>query len=188
MSTPEPTPDEQPAPPGPGGTGPAPDPAEQRDEAPLPQWARDQIAKARKDAAGYREKLRAAEPLAKRAQDADEASKTETQRLTEQAQANLARAEKAERELLRTSVAARKGLTPDQARRLVGATEEELDADADELLAAFAGANGTATTPPPAATLPRRRPTERLRGGDDPDEPAEETDPRKLAAQIPRGF
>lgn len=64
-----------------------------------------------------------------------EASKTEVQKATE-------RAEKAEADLaaiqsssLRSEVALAKGLTPTQAKRLVGSTREELEADADELLA-----------------------------------------------------
>lgn len=63
-----------------------------------------------------------------------EASKTEIQKATE-------RAEKAEKALadaelssLRSKVALSKGLTPTQAKRLVGTTREELEADADELL------------------------------------------------------
>ena len=39
--------------------------------------------------------------------------------------------------MLRLEIAAEKGLTPAQARRLVGNTREELEADADELLEAF---------------------------------------------------
>ena len=38
---------------------------------------------------------------------------------------------------LRRDVAARKGLTPAQAKRLVGDTEEELLQDADEIVALF---------------------------------------------------
>lgn len=75
--------------------------------------------------------------IAKKAAEFDktqEASKTEIQKATE-------RAEKAEKALadatsssLRSEVALSKGLTPTQAKRLVGNTREELEADADELL------------------------------------------------------
>lgn len=47
------------------------------------------------------------------------------------------RATKAEGELLRLRVAMRKGLTETQAKRLIGNTEEELEDDADDLLATF---------------------------------------------------
>ncbi len=65
---------------------------------------------------------------------AQEASKTEVQKAAD-------RAEKAEQELAtvrseadRNAVALAKGLTPTQAKRLVGSTREELEVDADELL------------------------------------------------------
>lgn len=64
-----------------------------------------------------------------------EENKTETEKA-------LARAEAAEKELTtsrldaaRASIALEKKLTPSQAKRLVGTTREELEADADELLA-----------------------------------------------------
>lgn len=76
---------------------------------------------------------RAAE-LEARLKEFEDRDKTEAQKLAE-------RAEKAERDLaaiqqnaLRAEVALEKGLTPSQAKRLIGATREELEADADELL------------------------------------------------------
>jgi len=93
------------------------------------------------------------------------------------------RAVEAEGKALRAEVAAAKGLTPAQAKRLQGATREELEADADELLTAFAGSGkGKDDT----SDL-RRRPTERLRAGAVPGAEPEETDPTKLAAKVPRG-
>ena len=71
---------------------------------------------------------------AKRLADIEEASKTEAQKSADR----LAAAEKAAAEatssLARLEVALAKGLTPSQAKRLVGSTREELEADADELL------------------------------------------------------
>lgn len=66
------------------------------------------------------------------------------------------RAAKAEKETLRLRVAMRMGLSDVQARRLVGETEEELEADAKDLLATFKPVkddeedeegNGTTRTP-----------------------------------------
>jgi hypothetical protein len=64
----------------------------------------------------------------------------------------------AEQRALRAEVANAKGLTPTQAKRLVGETREELEADADELLADIGAAkkNGNhvpreGTSPPPAS-------------------------------------
>ena len=54
----------------------------------------------------------------------------------------------------------RKGLTEVQAKRLVGATEEELEADADELLESFGGAKET-----DSKTGKPTRPREALRSG-----------------------
>lgn len=74
-------------------------------------------------------------PAAQKLQEIEEASKSEL----EKSQARLAELERvaAEREsaALRAEVALAKGLTPTQAKRLVGSTREELETDADELLA-----------------------------------------------------
>src|SRR5436190_21097979 len=90
--------------------------------------ARSEAEKALKDA---NDRLKALE-------DKD---KSETQRATDEKAAAEKRAEKAEAELLRITVGATKGLTPAQARRLVGTTKEELEADADDLLKSFKPTN-----------------------------------------------
>ncbi|WP_171110625.1 MULTISPECIES: DUF4355 domain-containing protein [unclassified Streptomyces] len=84
---------------------------------------------------------------AQRLAEIENAQKTEQQRLTERAeqetQARAAaeqRAQELEVQLLRHKVAGTKGLTPAQAARLQGTSEEEIAADADALLAAFAPA------------------------------------------------
>jgi predicted RNase H-like nuclease (RuvC/YqgF family) len=46
-------------------------------------------------------------------------------------------------EVLRLRVALKKGLSETQAKRLVGKTEEELEADADDLLASFGGSGSS---------------------------------------------
>jgi hypothetical protein len=138
------------------------------------------LTKKNSENANLRKRLQELEPLAKKAKDLEDAGKSEAERLTERATTAEERATTAEQKLLRLEVAIDKGLTPAQARRLVGATKEELEEDADDLLASFA-AKDTKTT-----SKVERRPKERLRGGGDPDEPVEETDPGKLAAGIPR--
>jgi hypothetical protein len=62
----------------------------------------------------------------------------------------------------RAEVANEKGLTPQQAARLVGATRDELVADADALVALFPTAPGTPGTPRPD-------PSQGSRGGAGPD-------------------
>lgn len=143
--------------------------------------ARSEAEKALKDAT---DRLKALE-------DKD---KSETQKAADERVAAEKRAEKAEAELLRITVGSTKGLTPAQARRLVGTTKEELEADADDLLKSFkpnddAGDGGDkggdkGDKKDPAGT--GSRPTERLAGGSDPTGDVEESDPRKLAEQIPR--
>jgi chromosome segregation ATPase len=98
---------------------------------------RKQLEKARRESAGYRTKVRELEPLASKAKELEDAGRSEMEKLT-------ARAEKAEQEraqveakALRLEVAFEKGLTPAQAKRLVGSSREELEADADEILRDF---------------------------------------------------
>jgi len=91
--------------------------------------------KARRDAeARLKARIKELEPLANKAKELEDSTKTEAQRLSDERDAHRARAERAEQDLLRLKVALRKGLTETQAKRLVGASEEELEADADELL------------------------------------------------------
>lgn len=88
-----------------------------------------------------RREKRAAE---KRAADAEarlkeieDREKTESTRAGERAEAAEKRAADAEARALRLEIASEKGLTPAQAKRLVGETREELEADATELLDTF---------------------------------------------------
>lgn len=65
------------------------------------------------------------------------------------------------------------------AKRVRGENDEELLEDAQELFELLAGPKAGSKTP--------QRPKERLKGGTaEPDEEPEETDPRKLAALLPR--
>lgn len=99
---------------------------------------------------------------------------------------------------VRMEVAAAKGLTAAQAKRLVGTTSEELEADADELLSTFKPATegdpgegddgddskgGDGDKPAP----PTGRPTPDLKGGGDPTtQDSGAVDLRKVVADIPR--
>lgn len=120
----------------------------------------------------------------KRLQELEDRDKSELERANETARTATERAQAAELRALRAEVAARKGLTAAQAKRLQGMTEEELEEDADELLAAF---KPPEPEPPPNGDGRRQgTPVVRLRSGAVPDASATETDPAKLAAQIPR--
>ncbi len=67
----------------------------------------------------------------------EDRDKTESTRAIERAEAAEKRADAAEARELRLEIASEKGLTPAQAKRLVGETREELEADAAELLETF---------------------------------------------------
>ena len=119
----------------------------------------------------------------------DSAAKSEVEKATERAAAAEAKLAKAEADATRLAVAMSKGLTESQAKRLVGSTREDLEADADELLATFRPADTatSATTSTDTATPHvslTRKPTE-LSGGLDPDQPAEPS-VAQLLEDIPR--
>jgi hypothetical protein len=150
---------------------------------------RSKVAEVRGEYADY-DKLKAA------AAEGDK-SKTQLEKVSEQLAALTARAEKAEAAQLRASVIADKKIPASLAKRLQGSTEEELRADADELLADWKAAGGKSdddaggegeADAPEARPVSRGRPREDLRSGAPVTarEP-EETNPLKLAALIPRG-
>lgn len=101
--------------------------------------ALDKERAARKEAEKELAKYRKAE------QERVDADKTEAEKRT----AAEARAEAAEQRALRVEVAHAKGLTPNQAKRLVGSTRDELEKDADEILADFPTGPKTPPTPKP---------------------------------------
>ena len=80
----------------------------------------------------------------KRLNEIDDAGKSEQQKMADAVAAANARAERAELAILRAQVATRKKLPADLAERLVGTTEDELEADADRLVAQI-----TSVTPRP---------------------------------------
>lgn len=98
--------------------------------------------------------LRELRPLAAKAAELEERDKTEMQRANERAEAAEKRAAALETEALRTRIGRDAGLPPEFASRLQGVTEEELAADAAELVKHLAPAGqGTPLTTKPLATL-----------------------------------
>lgn len=162
-------------------TDPNPAPPEgDEDEVLDVERAKAKIRKANSENQGLRARMKELEEKANKFDELENANKSEQQRATEAREAAEKRAIAAEQRALRLEIAAEKGLSPAQAKRLVGSSREELEADADELLETFG------TAPTPADSIPRR-PNERLRpGGAGTPAPPEETDPRKLAAKVPR--
>ena len=78
-----------------------------------------------------------AETLRLRLKEFEDRDKTAEQKLQEERDSLKAENEAFRLETLRREVADEKGLTPAQARRLVGTTREELEADADDVLETF---------------------------------------------------
>ena len=87
-------------------------------------------AHARKHEAQAKANAEAAKKLA----ELEEADKTELQKLTDRLTAAQAEIQTLQGELVRERVARRHNLTDEQAKRLIGETEEELEADAAELV------------------------------------------------------
>lgn len=173
----------------PAPEAPPPDPGPATDPWADPASARAEIEKLRKESAGYRTKLREAEPLAKRAKELEEASKSELEKLNDRNVLAEQRAVAAELKSLRLEVAHAKGLTPAQAKRLdpTLTTREDLESDADELLAAIGPAKPPPGDPKPD---PSGRPKESMGSvplpGGDKIRVDESDDPRELAKRIKR--
>lgn len=118
------------------------------------------IGKANQEARSLRERLKELEPLAAKAKELEESQKTEQQKLAEQLEAAKAEGATSTSQLLRLDVALDKapaGTDPAEirklAKRLTGSSREELESDAEELFAMFAGRKGGSG----------QRPTEDLR-------------------------
>lgn len=151
-------------------------------EAPKQEASDNEVEKwkalARKHEARAKENAKAAERLA----EMEDASKSEGERLAERIAAAEKRASDAESKALRYEVAAAKGVPAKLLKFLSGATEEDLNASADELLAAVTPDTGASNETP----APPARPQERLVPGAANDAEPEEMDPAKLAESIPR--
>lgn len=114
-------------------------------QAELDKIVQDRLARVHKQYADYDDvKAKAAE-----FDKAQEANKTEIEKANERASKAEAEAAQIRLEADRSAVALAKGLTPNQAKRLVGTTKEELEADADELVADLAKADKPKAPPKP---------------------------------------
>lgn len=118
------------------------------------------IRELRKENAGWRTKMREAEPILKAHTAAEEAAKTEVQKATERATA----AETDRAHLIREVVAIKYGVPEEDYDFLGSGTREEMEARAARYAARFASA---APPPPP----PSDRPVEGLRPGASPTPP-----------------
>ena len=107
-------------------------------------------------------------------QEIEDSKKSELDKANERAAAAEKLAAESTSALVRHQVAAAKGLSEAQAKRLVGATREELEADADDLLASF-----KVEQPKKATEVIPGKPKDGASPGE-----SGEIDPQKLAAEL----
>lgn len=101
------------------------------------KYDREYVERLRRETAKFRSEAKANAEAAKRLAELEDAQKTDAEKLTGRVEAAERERDEVRSQLLRLQVAVEKGLTQGQAKRLVGSTREELEADADELLAEF---------------------------------------------------
>lgn len=118
---------------------------------------------------------------ARKFDELEASQKSELEKATDAVRQAEERAAKAERDALRFRIAAKKGLNDTQAKRLLGETEEELEQDADELLASFR-TEDAGRQDPPGRTREVLRPGARPNDEPEPDE----KDIREFVEKIPR--
>lgn len=120
---------------------------------------------------------------AKQLEEIEQSKKSDLEKLAEARDEARADAQKAKAEFARLRVALKKGLTESQAKRLVGETEEDLEADADELLTAFSNTNKEADEDEDKASMPKK-PRERLPSSEPSKTENDTESPSKLADLI----
>lgn len=98
------------------------------DQADVDRMIKDRLA---------RENIRELKRKASEYDQLQEAQKTEHQKMSERLAEFERKASEADLRALKIEVAASKGLSATQAKRLQGTTREELEADADEIIEAF---------------------------------------------------
>lgn len=117
------------------------------------------------DLATAKQKAKAAEAELTKYRKAEQVKADADKSEAEKRAAAEERATAAELKAVRLEVAAEKGLTPAQAKRLIGATREELEADADDIIATFPAGPAKPNVPKPdpsqgsKGTPPNARPT-----------------------------
>jgi hypothetical protein len=151
-ATPDPTPDG-------GETA-----AKEAKSARTPEEYEAMLAKVRREAAGYRMKLKESEPLVKKALEAEEASKTDIQRANERATKAEAALQERDIGFARLELAVKYSVQPEDIDLIGSGTREEMDARAKRIAALNAAASKAA--PPPTD-----RPVEGLRPGATPEPP-----------------
>ena len=148
-------------------TPPPADPTPVEPEAPeaegeLPDWMKQKLSKANREAQSLRERLKEAEPLVAAAREAEEANKTEAQRAIDRATAAESALGQRETELLQT----RFGISDDYLEFIGSGTYEEKEERAAKL-----GLLVQSAKPQDATRPPSERPVASLRPGASPTPP-----------------
>lgn len=99
----------------------------------LPSWAREALSKANGEAAKYRTQVRELQPLAEKAREQEEASKTEQQRVAEAAAKAQQEAQEARSEALRYKAAATHGIGSDYFDLLGSGDEDTINSRGERL-------------------------------------------------------
>lgn len=108
--------------------------AEANTDEPLGEAGKQALVKERQAAKAAEKRAADAEARIKEFEDRD---KSDAQKLQEERDAAVTERDTLRTQTLRRDVADEKGLTAAQAKRLVGSTREELEADADDIIATF---------------------------------------------------
>lgn len=138
-------------------------------EAPLASGGKSALNAERK---ARRDAERQLKDVSTRLAELESRDKSEIERLRDEVERLKGESEAASSALMRADVAFEKGLSPVQAKRLMGVTREELEADADEILAMFQA----------PALAPKSRPTPREGVGSDSPSHGETAKDRAVAA------
>jgi phosphoenolpyruvate synthase/pyruvate phosphate dikinase len=138
-------------------------PADPKPEALTPEQLRAALDEARRDAAKHRTRNKELEPLAKKAQELEDAQKSEAQRLTDQLAAAQRERDTATAEAMRVRIALAHKLDADDIDFLGSGSEEVLT----DRAARLAAKNAAAKQPGPP--IPGR-PVEQLQSGAAPTE------------------
>lgn len=142
------------------------------------EFFKAKLDKANREARNLRARLKEVDPIVAAAKEAEEAQKSELQRISERAQQYEQELTALKRERLVTDIASEAGLPKKLWRRVAGDSEEDIRADIEDLMDGL---------PKDVVSL-SQKPRENLRGGSIPDEPVVETDPKKIVASIPRTY
>ncbi|HLR84801.1 MAG TPA: hypothetical protein VK059_07605 [Nocardioidaceae bacterium] len=157
----------------------------QQKSEPTPPWGSDEEFNPEKawkliqNLRGDNDKLKTdRDEFKSKVDEAEQAKMTDQQRLEKERDEAKQNAESSTVELARMKAALKHGLDEDDLEFISGKTAEEIEASAAKFKDRYKPTGGK--------TPPSNRPKEQLRGGSEPASEPDETDPRKLAASIPR--